>query len=139
MSALTTAAAAGVARETAHTDRELLTPIARGGLLISETELRYQLQRRAMDLGALPGLLADLQQRGLIESETHYRLTLAGAALVAVGDRPAPRGISSIPWANQPLPTSCRPSRRRAASTAPTRASQAKAVRGGRKTARLMT
>src|SRR5450755_2649922 len=105
MSAVTAAAPARAARGTAHTEREVLTRIARGGLLICETELRYQLQRRGMDLGSLPGLLADLQHRGLIESETHYRLTAAGAALVpAGGDRPAPRALSSIPWSSPPTP-----------------------------------
>lgn len=109
MSAVTAAPPARAARGTAHTEREVLTRIARGGLLICETELRYQLQRHGMDLAALPGLLADLQQRGLIESETHYRLTAAGAALVPGGDRPAPRALSSIPWSS---PTPARGRRR---------------------------
>jgi hypothetical protein len=97
MSAIT--AVAPQATETpAKLEREILTRIARGGLLICETELRYQLRRRGHERPDLLELLADLKHRGLIQSETHYRLTAEGAARVPVADRPSPRAISSIPW-----------------------------------------
>ena len=64
-----------------------LTRIARGGLLIAEDELYYQLQRHGVKPGQAPGLLADLQQRGLIESQTHYRLYARGRRTGA-GRRP---------------------------------------------------
>lgn len=94
------AARGAAARTAAALDREILTRIARGGLLICETELRYQLHRRGHDRPDLLELLADLEQRGLIESEIHFRLTLEGAARVPARDRPAARAISSIPWAS---------------------------------------
>ena len=79
-------------------DRKILTRIASGGLLICETELCYQLARRDHDRPDLLELLAELEQRGLIESEIHFRLTAHGAGRVPARDRPAPRAISSIPW-----------------------------------------
>ena len=100
MSAVTAAARPLAARDTIQTEREVLTRIARGGLLIAEDELYYQLQRHGVKPGQAPGLLADLQQRGLIESQTHYRLTPAGAELVPAGDRPAPAGISPTRWSS---------------------------------------
>ena len=85
-------------RCTSELEREILTGIARGGLLICETELRYQLTRRDHDRPDLLELLAELERRGLIESEIHFRLTAHGAARVPARDRPAPRAISSIRW-----------------------------------------
>jgi hypothetical protein len=70
--------------------------IARAGLHSCKTELRHQL--RSHGQRDLLGLLANLEQQGFIESETHYRLTPKGAARVPAGDRPGPRSISSIPW-----------------------------------------
>jgi hypothetical protein len=96
---------ARLTRDTRELDREVLTTIARGGLLICETELRYQLARRGQDRPDLLELLADLERRGLIESETHYRLTATGAQRVSASDRPAPRAISSIPWSTPPRPS----------------------------------
>jgi hypothetical protein len=106
----------------------ILTRIARGGLHIPDAELRYQLARHAQPSERLPQRLADLQRRGLIEAETHYRLTRAGAQLLPADQRPAERAIGGIPWANQPLPPplSRRPARRRAAPMAPTAASAAR-------------
>lgn len=93
-------AAGPAARDTAELEREILTRIARAGLLICETELRYQLHRHGHEHADLLAVLANLEQQGSIESETHYRLTPSGAARVPANDRPAPRGISSIPWSS---------------------------------------
>jgi hypothetical protein len=93
---------AGRANPSAEFDSELLTNIARGGLLICEPELHYQLARRGHDTASLPALLANLEKRGLIESAVHYRLTPAGAQLVPARERPAPAAISSIPWTVPP-------------------------------------
>lgn len=121
MSAITAAARTHrTAPDTREPQREILTRIARGGLLISATELRYQLARHGHDRPGLLDRLAELQQQGLIESEIHYRLTSQGAALVPTSDRPAPRAISSIPWTSatprtpQRAPSRSRPRRPRA-------------------------
>jgi hypothetical protein len=99
MSAITAAARTHrTALDTREPQREILTRIARGGLLICETELRYQLARHGHHGPELLDLLAELEQQGLIESAIHYRLTPQGAALVPALDRPAPLAISSIPW-----------------------------------------
>ncbi len=95
---------AGRAIPPADLDVEVLTRVARGGLLICEAELRYQLARRSHGPARVPGLLADLEQRGLIESAVHYRLTPAGAQLVPAAERPAPAAISSVPWTVPPTP-----------------------------------
>ena len=72
--AVTAAPRSGVAApDRAELERQVLTRIARGDLLICETELRYQLQRRAFQANDLLGLLVDLEQQGLIESAMHYR------------------------------------------------------------------
>jgi hypothetical protein len=90
MNAVTAAVPSRVAHNAAELEREILTRIARGGLLICETELRYQLRRHAHEHDHhLLNLLATLEQRGLIESETHYRLTPVGVARVPPGDLPA--------------------------------------------------
>jgi hypothetical protein len=98
MSAITAAAPARrTAPDTREPHREILTRIARAGLLICETELRYQLAHHGHHGPELLDLLAELQQQGLIESEIHYRLTPEGVALVPAPDRPAPRAISKHP------------------------------------------
>lgn len=97
MSAVT-AVARKATKAPAELEREVLTRIARGGLLICETELGYQLHRCGHEHPDLIALLAELEHRGLIESEMHYRLTPSGAARVPDSDRPASRGVSSIPW-----------------------------------------
>lgn len=115
-SAISAVKLARPARTVRQVDREILTRIAGGGLLLCETELRYQLARRGHHRRDLLELLADLERRGLIESETHYRLTLEGAAEVPARDRPAAPAISSIPWSSPPRPSPIipptRPSRR---------------------------
>ncbi len=119
MSALP-AVATSAAIDPAQSQREILTRIARGGLLISEEELCYQIQRHGIDVRVLPDLLGDLQQRGLIESQTHYRLTPSGAALVPTADRPAPAAISPTRWSS-PLSPSATNRARRAPAGAPRR------------------
>jgi len=101
MSALS-AVATSATIDPAQTERDVLTRIARGGLLISQEELYYQLQRHGVNPGRTPALLADLQQRGLIESQTHYRLTPSGAELVPPGDRPVPAAIIPTRWSSTP-------------------------------------
>jgi len=124
-------------------EREVLARLARGGLSVWDTELRHQLRRRGHPLEALPGVLADLQRRGLIEAEMHYRLTPAGAELVPAAMRPAPIAISSAPWSNPPLspPTRRRRARPAARAVARTRAARkpATAFRPARDTERLVT
>jgi hypothetical protein len=93
-------AAVPAAPGTPEVEREILTRIARGGLLICETELRYQLHRHGHERADLLAVLANLEQQGSIESEIHYRLTPSGAARVPTSHRPAPGGISSIPWSS---------------------------------------
>jgi hypothetical protein len=132
---------AGRATPSTEVDSELLTSIARGGLLICEAELRYQLARRGHDMASLPTVLAGREERGLIESAVHYRLTPAGAQLVPADERPAPLAISSIPWAAPPLSaapkTRARPSPPPTASRPVGRSSRA--VRPRRKTGATMT
>jgi hypothetical protein len=127
----------------ADLDVEVLTRVARGGLLICEGELRYQLARRGHDPTAcVPGLLADLEQRGLIESAVHYRLTLAGAQLVPAAERPAPAAISSIPWTVPPTAATATsaPSGRSSARVPARPASRSpRTVRPRRKTEAVMT
>lgn len=124
-------------------EREVLLRLARGGLSVWDTELRYQLNRHGHPLENVPGLLADLQRRGLIEAEMHYRLTSAGAQLVPAAMRPAPIAISSTPWSNPPLPlpTRARRARTAAGTSARTRANRktARAFRPARETERLVT
>ena len=97
--AVTAAPRSGVAApDRAELERQVLTRIARGDLLICETELRYQLQRRAFQANDLLGLLVDLEQQGLIESAMHYRLTEKGRKRLPARQRPAARAISGIPW-----------------------------------------
>jgi hypothetical protein len=119
----------------AQLDTDVLTRIARGGLLISEAELSYQLARRGHDLATLPGLLAGLEDRGLIESAVHYRLTPAGAQLLPTAERPAPAGMSSIPWTVVPAPARSLSARARRPSARTTRRPAARAGRAARRVA----
>ncbi len=107
MSAVKAAAPSRAAHDTGL-EPEILTRIARGGLLICEDELRHQFRRDGEALRRLPWLLADLEQRGLIQSAVHYRLTPAGAGHVPQAHRPSPAGISSIPW-SRPAPRAPQP------------------------------
>jgi hypothetical protein len=68
------------------TDTTILSRIGRGGMMISETELRYQL-RNDPSAGELLEQLADLEAKGMIESQLYFRLTEAGEANVP-GERP---------------------------------------------------
>ncbi|MGO9955836.1 MAG: hypothetical protein ACLP50_07605 [Solirubrobacteraceae bacterium] len=108
MSAVKAAAPSRAAHDTAEFEREILTRIARGGLLICDDELRYQLRREGEALGRLPWLLADLEQRGLIESAVHYRLTEPGRQCVPEQDRPGPRAISPTRWTRSAAPRAAR-------------------------------
>ena len=66
-------------------ERQILHRISRG-MRSSESELRYQLERKdEHPLAQSPQLLdvlADLEERGLISSELYFRLTPAGRALL---------------------------------------------------------
>lgn len=82
MSAVTALAARPAADAICAEDRQILVRIERGGLSICEAELRYQLKTKdshplAGDLELLD-LLAELEERGLIESALHFRLTARG-------------------------------------------------------------
>ena len=68
------------------TDTTILNRIGRGGMMISETELRYQL-RNDPAAAELLEQLADLEAQGMIESQLYFRLTEAGEAKVP-GERP---------------------------------------------------
>jgi hypothetical protein len=63
-----------------------LLRVARGGIHIQERELRYQLERKDNHPLAhedeLLDVLAQMKQRGLIEAEMCFRLTLEGHALL---------------------------------------------------------
>ena len=74
------------ATDTAATVRSILGRVDRGGVMISETELRYQL-RHDPPVGELLDRLADLEAEGLIESQLYFRLTEAGEQLLC-GERP---------------------------------------------------
>jgi DNA-binding PadR family transcriptional regulator len=76
MSAVTTVAPPR-AHDTAL-ERDILRQIARGGLLICEAELRYQLHRHGLDHGELLDVLSKLEEDGLLESAMHFRLTDKG-------------------------------------------------------------
>ena len=116
------------------TEQEVLTCIARGGLLISATELRYQLNRHGrISPRSLTALLRDLQERGLIESQVHYRLTPAGAQCLPATDRPAPRTIGSIPWTSPPPSV---PAARRQPAATPIPAAAARSAAPTRRTVR---
>jgi hypothetical protein len=63
-------------------DRQILVRVDRGGILIGERELRYQLERKdahpLAEEDELLGVLAELEARGLLEAELCFRLTAAG-------------------------------------------------------------
>ncbi|MEA2233881.1 MAG: hypothetical protein QOD83_3697 [Solirubrobacteraceae bacterium] len=69
-------------------ERQILVRVGRGGMLIGEGELRYQLERKdAHRLAGKPKLLdvlADLEDRGLLdERELCFRLTGHGRSQLA--------------------------------------------------------
>jgi hypothetical protein len=71
-------------------ERQILVRVDRGGILIGERELRYQLQRKDSHPLALADelldVLAEIEARGLIEAELCFRLTAAGRARLAEPD-----------------------------------------------------
>jgi len=71
-------------------ERQILVWVDRGGILIGERELRYQLQRKdnhplAREDGLLD-VLAELEQHGLVEAELCFRLTPEGRECLAHDD-----------------------------------------------------
>jgi hypothetical protein len=79
-----------VLRSIDRTDQQILVRVDRGGILIEEGELRYQLQRKDNHALAqedeLLDVLAEIEARGLIEAELCFRLTAEGRALLAALD-----------------------------------------------------
>jgi hypothetical protein len=65
-------------RAAADEVRTILATIDRGGLSITEHELRYQLARQDFDRVGLLERMIDLEQHGLIESTLCFRLTQQG-------------------------------------------------------------
>jgi hypothetical protein len=77
-------------------DRTILEVVDRGGLHITEHELRYQLRRRNVDLVALLERMMELEHRGLTESTLCFRLTRAGIESLPDGhERPLVAGYRS--------------------------------------------
>ncbi len=78
----------------AERDRTILEVVDRGGLSITEHELRYQLRRRSVEAVAVLDRMMDLEQRGLVESTLCFRLTDAGIKSLPDGDdRPTVAGV----------------------------------------------
>jgi hypothetical protein len=73
-----------------HTERQILVRVDRGGILIRERELRYQLQRKdnhpLAQADELLDVLAEIEAQGLIEAELCFRLTSEGRARLAEPD-----------------------------------------------------
>jgi hypothetical protein len=69
------------------TERQILVRVDRGGILIGEGELRYQLERKDNHPLAredeLLDVLAGIEARGLLEAELCFRLTAGGCARLA--------------------------------------------------------
>jgi hypothetical protein len=67
-------------------EQQILVRVDRGGILIGEGELRYQLERKDNHPLAcedeLLDVLAEIEERGLIEAELCFRLTAEGRALL---------------------------------------------------------
>jgi hypothetical protein len=68
-------------------ERRILVRVDRGGILIGERELRYQLERKDSHPLArsdeLLDVLAEIEARGLLEAELCFRLTAEGRARLA--------------------------------------------------------
>ncbi|MEA2232396.1 MAG: hypothetical protein QOD83_2212 [Solirubrobacteraceae bacterium] len=68
-------------------ERQILMRVDPGGVLIGEGELRYQLERKDdHPLARRPDLLdlvAELEDRGLVEREVCFRLTAGGRTRLA--------------------------------------------------------
>jgi DNA-binding transcriptional MerR regulator len=71
-------------------DHQILVRVDRGGILIGEAELRYQLQRKddhpLAQADELLDVLAEIEARGLIDAELCFRLTPEGRARLAEPD-----------------------------------------------------
>lgn len=79
-----------------ETERMILEVIDRGGLHITEHELRYQLGRRGVELVGFLERMMDLEQRGLVESTLCFRLTQPGVDALPDGhERPQFAGYRS--------------------------------------------
>jgi hypothetical protein len=63
-------------------DRQILLRVQRGGILIGEGELRYQLERKdsypLAQADELLDVLAEIEARGLLEAELCFRLIAEG-------------------------------------------------------------
>jgi hypothetical protein len=68
-------------------DEQILLRVQHGGILIGESELRYQLERKdnhpLAQADELVDVLAEMKARGLIEAEMCFRLTERGRAVLA--------------------------------------------------------
>jgi DNA-binding PadR family transcriptional regulator len=80
----------------AELEQEILARIDRG-VQICEAELRYKLRWDDQAHGSLLELLDELEQKGLIESALHFRLTEHGRALLPEGYEPPLRYGTGIP------------------------------------------
>jgi hypothetical protein len=72
-------------------EQPILVRVDRGGILIGEREVRYQLQRKdghpLAQADELLDVLAEIEARGLLEAELCFRLTREGRArLVELDD-----------------------------------------------------
>ena len=82
--------------ELTETDRAIIGIVDRGGVHITEHELRHQLRRRSIDVVALLERMMDLERRGLMESTLCFRLTQAGIDSLPDGhERPLAAGYRS--------------------------------------------
>jgi hypothetical protein len=71
----------------AGAERPILLRVQRGGILIGEGELRYQLDRKdhhpLAQADELLDVLGEIEARGLLKAELCFRLTVAGRARLA--------------------------------------------------------
>ena len=72
------------------------------GLHVCEAELRYTLRWNDQEHESLLELLDELEQRGLIESALHFRLTDRGRAQLPDDYEPPLRCGTGIPWKARP-------------------------------------
>ena len=82
-------------------EEEILARIDRA-VQICEAELRYKLRWNDGEHGSLLELLDELEQKGLIESALHFRLTEHGRARLSADYEPPLRYGSGIRWKVQP-------------------------------------
>ena len=71
-------------------ERQILVRVKRGGILIGEGELRYQLEHKdahpLAQADELIGVLDELEARGLVKAELYFRLTAGGRALLGTDE-----------------------------------------------------